>query len=69
MHLNGAGRSSVPAAGEGVDEASYHRTPACSPELIESVPDQTEERRKRSTTKPHVKKMCFCADCVPEVSH
>ncbi len=43
MHLYGPGSSSWPAAGEGVDEASYHRTPACSPKLIQGVPDQTEE--------------------------
>lgn len=44
MHLYGAGSSSWPTAGEGVNEASHHRTPACSPKLIQSVPDQTEEK-------------------------
>lgn len=46
MHLYGAGSSSWPTAGEGVNEASYHRTPACSPKLIQSVPDQTEEKNR-----------------------
>lgn len=57
MHLYGAGSPSKPAAGEGVNEASYHRTPARSPKLIQSVSDQTEEKEGNiQHTKPHVKK-------------
>lgn len=67
MHLYGPGSSSWPAAGEGVDEASYHGTPACSPKLIQSVPDQTEEKAQHhSTPKTHDKRwwsQCFHAEC------
>lgn len=64
MHLNGAGRSSLPTTGEGVDEASYHRTPACSPELIQSVPDQTEEGGETFNTQTSCEKDVFlCRLC------
>ena len=57
MHLYGAWRPSYPTAGEGVDEASYHRTPACSPKLIQSVSDQNRrERKQHLTPRSRVKK-------------
>lgn len=75
MHLNGAWSSSWPAPGEGIDEASYHSTPARSTKLIQSVPDQTQHR-EGNIQHPHQKQKnvwktpaCFHAAHVLEVSH
>lgn len=56
MHLYRTGSSSWPAPCEGIDEASYHCTSTCSPKLIQSVPDQTQEKEGNSQNlKPFVK--------------
>lgn len=54
MHLYRSRSSSWSTAGEGINEAPYHCTPACCPKLIESVPEQTQIKLTISTESPYL---------------